>query len=399
MNSEYQMGWEWPNGALRIIKENVPSIDILEYPSMGEFETTLNEKNYDVAAFSFRRMDVPMILEMVKIAREYGVKEVWAGNYGANTPGMEKVFDRIFLGDGVEPMKLLIEGKTLEYLQHPTVRGNIFFRYPVGYLYTAIGCRFKCKFCSTKNFFPGPKYFPIEEIRRVLDIYLQQGIQTITILDETFLQDRERSKEVINELHKREMLWHCTTRINLLDGQIKALYAKGMRSIYTGIESLANHTLKAYTKGHSTSKVFDVFKELNDMEIRTTVSYILGYEFDTIESILDSLEILKTIIRPFCNPFLVLTPHTNSKISHLEPLIEDHEHTHYDTRHLVWKHPHLFPGEIRELLWLAHKETVHPKNHMNNKIVNKLKTIESNNGPLYSSRVNEIYQKRLERKS
>ena len=80
MNTEYQLGFEWPNGALRMIKENVHSIDILDYPSMEEYETLLNEVDYDVVAFSFRRRNIPQIMNMVKMARNYGVKETWAGN-------------------------------------------------------------------------------------------------------------------------------------------------------------------------------------------------------------------------------------------------------------------------------------------------------------------------------
>ena len=390
MNTEYQLGFEWPDGGLRMIKENVPSVDILDYPSIEEFETRLNEVNYDVVAFSFRRRNIPQIVNMVKTARNYGVKETWAGNYGANSPGMEKYFDRIFIGDGIRPLKSIIEEKPLEYLRHPILTGKLYFRYPVGYLITAIGCRYKCKFCSTRNFIPEPLYTPIEEIRRVLDIYIRQGIQTVTILDETFLQHSERSDEVIRELNKREILWHCTTRIDLLKGRIKDLYKMGMRSIYTGIESLTNHTLCNYAKGHTIAQILDVFKELNDLNIQTTVSYILGYEFDTVESILESIEIIKNDIKPFCNPFLVLTPHVNSKISHLEPLVLDRDPLHYDTRHLVWKHPHLSPEDIRELLWIAHRETVHPRNFINNSIVEKLERIESNNSPLFSDKVSKM---------
>lgn len=394
MNTEYQLGFEWPNGALWMIKENVPSIDILDYPSMEEYETRLNEVNYDVVAFSFRRRNIPQIVNMVKMARNYGVKETWAGNYGANSPGMEKYFDRIFIGDGIRPLKSIIEEKSLEYLRHPILIGKIFFRYPVGFLYTAIGCRYKCKFCSTRNFIPKPLYIPIKEIRRVLDIYTRHGIQTVTILDETFLQDREKSRLVIRELNNRGILWHCTTRINLLKGRIKELYKKGMRSVYTGVESLTNHTLRTYTKGHTITHILDVFKGLNDLDIKTTVSYILGYEFDTIESILDSIEIIKNEIKPFCNPCLVLTPHVNAQITSLEPLVVDKDPTHYDTRHLVWKHPHLSPEDIRELLWIAHKETVHPRNLINRKIVEKLKKIESSKSPLFSNKVSKIYKMR-----
>lgn len=392
INTEYQLGTEWPNGGLHIIKENVPSVDILDYPSIEEYETCLNKENYDVVGFSFRRKDIPQIINMVKMARNYGVKKVWAGNYGANSPGMDKILDRIFIGDGVKPLKLIVEGKPLEYLHHPILTGKIWNRFPIGYIYTALGCRYKCKFCSTRNFIPEPLYFPIKEIRRVLDAYTRQGIQTVTILDETFLQDSKKSEQVIQELYKRGLTWHCTTRINLIKGKVKRLYKMGMRSIYIGIESLTNYTLKSYAKGHTLANILDGFKELNDLDIRTSISYILGYEFDTIESILESIEIIKNDIKPFCAVFLVLTPHTNSKLTHLEPLVVDNNPKHYDTRHLVWKHPHLFPEDIRELLWIASKETVHPKNVINRRIIEKLKKIELRNSPFYSNRVNEVYK-------
>jgi len=391
MNAEYQLGMEWPNGALALIKENVPSIDVLEYPSWEEYESRLNEGRYDVVAFSFYRMNIPQIKLMVGMARDYGVGEVWAGNYGACSPGMDRLFDRIFVGDGIAPLKSLVEGKNLDHLRHPILAGKIFFRYPVGYLYTSIGCRFRCKFCSTRHFLPAPIYTPIEEVSRILNEYVRRGIQTVTILDETFLQDRKHSEQVITELHARGMLWHCTTRISLLKGRVRRLYDMGMRSVYTGVESLTNHTLSTYSKGHSQTEVLDVFKELNALGVRTTVTYIIGYEFDTVESVLESIDILKNDIAPFCNPFLVLTPHTDSHIAHLEPLINDDDPLHYDTRHLVWKHPHLSADDVQELLWIAHRETVHPKNHINNKIVRKLEMIEAGNPPLYSDQVHQLY--------
>lgn len=394
INSEYQLGTEWPNGGLHFIKANVPSVDILDYPSIEEYETRLNEGSYDVVAFSFRRKDVPQILNMVKMARDHGVETVWAGNYGANSPGLDGVFDRIFIGEGVQPLKSLIEGRPLDYLRHPMLLGKIWDRFPLGYIYTAIGCRYRCKFCSTRNFIPKPLYVPIEEIRRVLDTYVHHGVKTVTILDETFLQDSKRSERVIQELSKRRLTWHCTTRINLLRGRVKQLYEKGMRSIYTGIESLTNHTLSSYKKGQTTRAILDVFNELNDFDIRTAISYIMGYEFDTAESILESIEIIKNEIKPFCSVYLVLTPHTNAGLTHLEPLVVDHDSTHYNTRHLVWKHPHLSPEDIRELLWIAQKETLHPRNNINRRIIDKVKQIESKESPLYSERIQDIYRTR-----
>jgi pyruvate-formate lyase-activating enzyme len=393
INSEYQLGTEWPNGGLEIIKANIPSVDILDYPDMEEYESHLDSGKYDVVGFSFRRKDIPEIKKMVDMARGYGIKETWAGNYGANSPGLEGVFDRVFSGEGVAPLKEIIQGESLQpgTLRHPLLTGKIWNRFPIGFLYTSIGCRFKCKFCSTKNFIADPLYFSIEEIRRVLDYYSRGGVRTITILDETFLQDEKRSKQVIYELHKRDFTWHCTTRINLLKGRVRDLYGMGMRSIYTGVESIADNTLNEYSKGHSLSHVLDVFKELHDNGVRTSISYILGYESDTVASILESIRIIKHDIKPFCTVFLVLTPHSNSGLVNLEPLVVDNRHKHWDTRHLVWKHPNLLPEDIRELLWIAQKETLYPKNIINRRIIEKLKEMETLDSPFYSKRVHDIY--------
>ena len=246
-----------------------------------------------------------------------------------------KVFDRIIDSDGVAGMKALVNGETIDYRRHPVLMGTMMKGVPVGYLYTGVGCRYQCKFCPTTTFMPDPFYTPMEEIRRVLDVYVQNGVQSVTILDETFMQDREHSEQVIKEMHKRGLIWHCTSRVTLLAGRIKELHKMGMRSIYTGVETLANHTLKSYTKGQTVGSILNLFKELNDMGMTTTITYIFGFEFDTAESILEAIDIIKNEIRPFCLSLLVLTPHTNSQMAHVEPLIFDTDDTHYDSQYLV----------------------------------------------------------------
>jgi len=392
MNAEVQMDFEWPYGGIHILKANIPSIDIMDYPSMEEYEARLRDGHYDVVALSFYRFNIPQVLKMVELARNYGVKEAWAGNYGANSPGLDKVFDRIFDSDGVAQMKAAVDGEPLEFRRHPLLMGTMLKGVPIGYLYTGVGCRYQCKFCPTTTFMPDPFYTPIEEIRRVLDVYERNGIQTISILDETFLQDHEHSEQVIQEFHRRGLTWHCTSRVTLLAGRVKELHRKGLRSVYTGVESLANHTLRQYSKGQTVSSILNLFKELNDVGMTTTITYIFGFEWDTAESILEAVDIIKNDIKPFCASILVLTPHTNSQMAHIEPLIVDDDHTHYDSRHLVWKHPHLSPEDLYELLSIAHRETLHPRNLIKKRIVDRMRALETAAPPLFSETVQSIYR-------
>ena len=395
MNAELQMDFEWPFGAIHILQANIPSVDILDYPSMEEYEERLRSGKYDVVAMSFYRFNVPRVLEMARMARNYGVRELWAGNYGANTPGLEGIFDRIIDSDGVAQMKELVEGEQLELRRHPVLKGTMLRGVPIGYLYTGVGCRYQCKFCPTTTFMPDPFYTPIEEIRRILDIYVASGINTVSILDETFLQDRGHSDLVIQELSKRQLMWHCTSRVTLLAGRIKELHRAGLRSVYTGVETLANHTLTTYVKGQTVQSILKLFKELNDVGVTTTITYIFGFEFDTAESILEAVDIIKNDIRPFCVSILVLTPHTNSQMAHIEPLVFDRDDMHYDSQHLVWQHPTLSADDLYQLLTIAHRETVHPRNLVKKRIVERMKALEAGDTALFSDRMRSVHAERV----
>ncbi len=82
---------------LRFLKKNIPSIKVLEYPTLEEYKEKLRE-GWDIIGFSFFTHEMPKIKKMVKLARKTDVDEIWGGNYGILTPGAEDIFDRTFIG-------------------------------------------------------------------------------------------------------------------------------------------------------------------------------------------------------------------------------------------------------------------------------------------------------------
>lgn len=65
---------------LRFIKQNIPQIEILEFPSWNEYQQKITNESWDIVGFSFYLNEIHEILEMVKYAKSQGVSEVWAGN-------------------------------------------------------------------------------------------------------------------------------------------------------------------------------------------------------------------------------------------------------------------------------------------------------------------------------
>jgi hypothetical protein len=55
---------------LRFIKQNVPEVEILEFPTWTEYVNKILECNWDVVGFSFYLNEIHEILEMVEYARE-----------------------------------------------------------------------------------------------------------------------------------------------------------------------------------------------------------------------------------------------------------------------------------------------------------------------------------------
>ena len=143
---------------LRFLRQNVPGIEILEYPTHAEYREAL-KKGWDAVGFSFYLEESNEILHMAEEARAAGAAKIWAGNYGALTPALRGSFDEVFSGYSEDEVARAL-GVTVDAVQHPPLVSE--FRLPggwpmpVGVLFTTRGCSFQCTFCQTTAFAPRP---------------------------------------------------------------------------------------------------------------------------------------------------------------------------------------------------------------------------------------------------
>ena len=69
----------WPriqSFGLRFLKQNIPEIEILEFPTWDEYEKKLQE-GWDVVGLSFYLSETHEAVEMAEAARSAGAGEVW----------------------------------------------------------------------------------------------------------------------------------------------------------------------------------------------------------------------------------------------------------------------------------------------------------------------------------
>ena len=63
---------------LRFLRQNVPGISILEYPTRPEYSAQLR-REWDAVGFSFYLDETNDILDMAEEARAMGISQVWGG--------------------------------------------------------------------------------------------------------------------------------------------------------------------------------------------------------------------------------------------------------------------------------------------------------------------------------
>ncbi len=374
-NIEYINGFSLPNYATRFLQANIPSLDVLEYPTWEEYRAALATGDYEVVGISFWTYTSREAVTMAAMAREAGVREVWGGGHGINTPGVVRHFDRVFGSYSEYAMKPLLEGEALAELRHPILDARYDFYLddvPTGYLFSIRGCRYQCSFCSGPRYYQRLSVTPIAEVERVLDAYRERGIRHVTVVDETFLQDHDHAREVIRALRERELTFTCTSRVDVLLKHLDELEEKGLQNVYIGIESMDDRSLASVQKGIRATRTEELLRRLEASGHHAFGTYMLCLENDTVDSVQEAVVRLGKFPALYGVVFWIATPFPGTGYYDLAEAageIIDREPSHYDALHLVRRHPEISPPAARELLvWCV-------RNHCNDQNIRKAKAL------------------------
>ncbi len=341
---------------LRFIKQNLPQIDILEYPSWDRFTQVLS-RGWDIVGFSFYTFETNDILRMVEHARKAGVRAVWAGNYGALEPSIRSHFDKVFVGYAEAELAQELDVE-IDRLQHPLLIEHLGME-PIGYplvpaglLYTTRGCPMKCSFCQAPVFAPTICTLPLEAIERVVREYRRRDIQLVIVNDETFGTVPGHAGDVTSLLRKYDLPWACMTRADVLRRNGEEWVANGLVGAFIGLESVHPEVFKELQKRETIEDITEAVRLLDRCNCFVAGSYIIGLEHDTVESVKRDLQRVRQLGGDMLG-VTILTPFPQTVLwSQLEKTyrIDTSDWSSFDKKHLVWNHPHLSREDTAGLL-------------------------------------------------
>jgi radical SAM superfamily enzyme YgiQ (UPF0313 family) len=125
-----------------------------------------------------------------------------------------------------------------------------------------------------------------------------------------------------------------------------------MEGALFGIESFHQEILKQMHKNEKAQSAFELTERLNRSGMYAQGYYIIGLPPESPASIAQDLETLASL-KLDVTQITIVTPHPQTEMwRELDSGygIFEKDWSRFDTKHLVWNHPHCAPGELESLL-------------------------------------------------
>ena len=222
------------------------------------------------------------------------------------------------------------------------------------------GCTQQCSFCSQQLFWQrrwrgrSAEHF-VDELEYLRDSY---GVNVVMISDETPTLSRKRWERILDLKIERglDTKLLLETRVDdiLRDEDIMWKYKKAnVDHIYVGVESTSQITLDIFKKNIKAEESKRALDIINEYDIVSETSFVLGMPDDTKESIRNSVELAK-YYAPDLAFFLAIAPWPYSDIyPDLKPYIEVLDYSKYNLVEPVVKPKDMTIDEVRKELGLA----------------------------------------------
>ncbi|MCK9364357.1 MAG: radical SAM protein [Syntrophales bacterium] len=362
---EYQPSIKSRSYDVAFLSANVPGPTYLELPMQAEIEAALASRQFQVLAITAYTWTIPWALKLAERARqEYGVREVWLGGYGVMTatPLIREVFDRLYWGYAETTFREAMDMSPIKpaEIEHPLLINESTYlahKIKIGHLFWERGCTQNCIFCADPVFQPGGEpTFSVANVRKVLERYKEEGVVSVHLVNQDVRPFSKVGKQIIELLHEFGLPFTMMTSFQALTAKgldgMKWLADRGLTMAQLGVESLNDVNLNLVQKTTNCAHIQETVRQMDDLRIRLSATYIIGFENDTPASIRRATQRLAEL-GPIYTYFSILLPMPGTPLYYnmlKRNLINDWDFRKWTGGYLVWKHPVIQPDEARDLV-------------------------------------------------
>ena len=159
---------------------------------------------------------------------------------------------------------------------------------PISLVQFSRGCQYNCSYCAVSRYFQQTHY--CRSSRAVIHEIEAGGLKQILFVDDNMVCNRQHLKEFLKELIPLKIKWASQASIDMVrDPELMELMAaSGCVGNLIGFEAISPDNLKWFNKSPNLQQ-FDTYQKalevLRDYGFQTWASFILGNDFDTPETV------------------------------------------------------------------------------------------------------------------
>ena len=236
---------------------------------------------------------------------------------------------------------------------------------PMSLMQFTRGCRFACSFCAVSKYFDKKHYIRrIDEVIREID---SQERKFIFFIDDNIASNRDALKDLCRELIPMNIRWISQASLDVTkdDELMKYMADSGCIGNVMGFETITPQSLRDARKAPNipgfSHYEFEV-KKLREYGMQTWAAFTLGYDHDTFDSILATMEFALKNKFTF-GAFNILMPYPNTPLySQLEKegrLLYDGKwwlHPEYRFNQAAFRPKLMSPDELTDACHIARKK-------------------------------------------
>jgi len=261
--------WTFP---LYFLAENISvPATVLDFPSWREFKSEL-QRGYTHVGISFIQTNVMKARKMTQYIRaHFPAIKIILGGYGTVLPDLAELlpYDEVCPGEGIRWLRKYFGEDPDAPIKHPVMNGVV-SKHVYGYrgisndsavIFPGLGCKNGCFFCASSAKFD-KQYIPLLPTgKSIFELCLRAekelGVHEFAVIDENFLKDPERARELL-----REMESHCRNYHFWIFASAETIQA-------IGIDFLARLGVCAVWMGLETKA--DIFGKLKGIDVRNLI--------------------------------------------------------------------------------------------------------------------------------
>lgn len=207
----------------------------------------------------------------------------------------EPVWDQVLTDYENNQLQPTYSSKHTEPELHVTYNRNVFKGkkyFPSNIVQWGRGCKHNCDFCSIKSFYGNNGI--LRPIADVMTEIRSLDNKTIFFADDNLFHSRELFLKFLTELRPLKKKWGCQISIDVTrdDELLNLMKSSGCVMALVGIETFNTDNLKQMNKSWNRSKsdYSQAIKKFRDKGIMVYGTFIFGYDFDTVDSFLPTVD-------------------------------------------------------------------------------------------------------------